>query len=177
MPLRKPLSTLVEARASDLPLIDRWLIQRDICRWWGSPVYTQSEMRLGLFCHGDIGRVFIIHDMKKRPLGLVSVINVAAIAGSPIAWPSFLPKRAWEISILIARKGDRRRGIGTSSLHQAHKITCKDSVDPVFAWIEKDNKASLATFGKLGYLRAYEEETKTCSFALLQFDEHRSREN
>ena len=155
---------------SDLPLINSWLVLPEIRRWWGSPVSTQIEMCLGIRVHDEIGQVFLIQDKRSNPVGLVSVIHTKAMAGSPIGWPKYLPSKAWEIGILIADRKNRRRGLGIRALREAQRLVLDPLVDPVFAWIEKDNKPSLAVFTKLGYRCVYEIETKTYSSALLQYD-------
>ena len=169
MPIRKAVSKLVPARPFDLPVIKHWLIQSDIRRWWGSPIGTHCEMRLGIVCHQDIGQIFLILDTKNKPIGLVSMIHATALASSRVGWPKFLPPDAWEIGILIAQRSNRQRGIGTASLLEAQKIVAKHSKDPVFAWIEKDNAASLATVARLGYRRVFEHETASYSSAVWQY--------
>jgi len=162
---------LRQATLHDLPLIYRWLVQPDIRRWWGSPVSTQLEMRLGIMVPDNIGRVFLILvGGKSKPVGLVSVIHTRAMACSPIGWPKFLPPQAYEVGILIADRKNRQRGLGIRALCEAHRLALTGAPDPVFAWIEKDNKASLACFAKFGYVRDYEKETASYSSALLRYD-------
>lgn len=169
MLLRKAVSKLVPARPCDLPVIKRWLIRSDIRRWWGSPIGTHCEMRLGIVCPQYIGQIFLILDIKNKPIGLVSMIHAKALASSRIGWPKFLPNKAWEIGILIAKRSNRQRGIGTASLLEAQKIVSKRSKDPVFAWIEKENTASLATVVRLGYRRVFENETASYSSAVWNY--------
>lgn len=169
MPIRKAVSKLVPARPCDLPVIKRWLIRSDIRRWWGSPIGTHCEMRLGIVCHRDIGQIFLILDIKNKPIGFVSMIHAKALASSRIGWPDFLPPNAWEIGILIAKRSDRQRGIAMASLLEAQKIVSKRSKDPLFAWIEKDNIASLATVVKLGFHRVFEPETASYSLAVWKY--------
>ena len=161
---------LIPARMGDLPLINRWLTLPSIRRWWGSPVSTQIEMRLGIKVPDEIGRVFLIIAENAGPVGLVSVIHTKAMARSPIGWPKYLPWQAWEIGILIADRRNRRRGLGIKALREAQSLVFDKPGDPVFAWIEKDNVASLAVFARLGYRRVYESETANYSSALLQYD-------
>ncbi len=161
------------ATPRDLPMIDRWLVQPDMRRWWGNPMDTQCEMRLGIYCHDDIGRVYLILDRTNRPVGLVSLIHARAAVGARIKWSSHLPQMAWEIGILIASKRDRRSGFGTKVLVDAHNIVASFSRDPLFAWIEKDNKASLATFAALGYRQIHKPEIASYSSALLRYDHER----
>ncbi len=169
--------TLVQARASDLSLIDRWLVQPDMRRWWGNPMDTQCEMRLGIYCHDDIGRVYLILDRANRPVGLVSLIHARATVGARIQWSSHLPKNAWEIGILIASKTDRRRGYGKKVLVEAQNIVATFSDDPLFAWIKKDNAASLAVFAALGYRQIDNAHIASYRFALFRYDHQRIRGN
>jgi Acetyltransferase (GNAT) domain len=176
MLLRKAVSKLVSARPCDLPVIKRWLVRSDIRRWWGSPIGTHCEMRLGIVSHRNLGRIFLILDIKNKPIGLVSMIHAKALASSRIGWPKFLPSNAWEIGILIAERSNRQRGIGTTSLLEAQKNVSKHSKDPVFAWIEKDNTASLAMVVRLGYRRVFENETTSYSSAVWKYTPEQIRD-
>ena len=166
---------LTPATIDDLPLINRWLVLPEIRRWWGSPISNQVEMRLGIRVADEIGRVFLICEANSGPVGLVSLIHTKAMAGSPIGWPEFLPANAWEIGILIADRKVRKRGLGTRALLEAQNLVFTPFDDPVFAWIEKDNEASLACFAKLGYVRANENETASMSSAPLRYDHDDNR--
>ncbi len=161
------------ASLENLPLINRWLVQPGIRRWWGAPISTQKEMRLGIMVPKEIGQVFLIFGQTTdRPLGLVSLIHARAFSRSAINWPDFLPQQAWEIGILIADRKDRQKGLGTRALQEAPKHMPVTMDEPVFAWIKKDNRASLATFAKLGYVPACEKEAaRYCSCSvLLRYD-------
>ena len=157
------------AALADLPLINRWLVQPGIRRWWGTPIGTQKEMRLGVMVPKESGQVFlIIRPGTGRPIGLVSLIHARAFDRSVLNWPVFLPQQAWEIGILIADRRDRRKGLGTRALQEVRKHMPIAANEPIFAWIKKDNKASLATFVKLGYVPACEKEAaRHCSCSIL----------
>ena len=113
---------LIPATIHDLPLINRWLVRPQIRRWWGSPVSNQIEMRLGIMVPDMMGRVFLIKGHRGAPVGLLSVIHTRAMARSPIGWPKYLPRHAWEISILIADRKNRQRGLGSKALLEAHRL-------------------------------------------------------
>ncbi len=166
----KQAKLLTPATIHDLALINRWLILPEIRRWWGCPVSTQIEMRLGIMVPDLMGRIFLIKGRNGGPVGLVSVIHTKAMARSPIGWPKYLPRQAFEIGILIADRKNRQRGLGSKALLEAHRLVLTPLTDPGFAWIEKDNKASLACFAKLGYVRVFETQTASFSSALLRYD-------
>ncbi len=169
MPTKSPI--LVQARLPDLPLINSWLVQPDMRRWWGNPMDNQCEMRLGIHCSDDIGRVYLIRDRIRRSIGLVSLIHAKATIGARVKWSSHLPAKSWEIGILIAAKRNRQRGLGKKALVEAHNIVATVNDDPLFAWIEKDNAASLATFGSLGYRQMHNPEIASFSSLLLRYDQ------
>ncbi len=168
MPIKTPI--LMQARPCDLPLINSWLVQPDMRRWWGNPMDNQCEMRLGIYCHDDIGRVDLILDHTNRPIGLVSLIHARAAVGARVKWSSHLPAKSWEIGILIASKRYRQRGLGKKALIEAHNIVATVNDDPLFAWIEKDNAASLATFRSLGYRQIHKPQIASYSCGLLRYD-------
>ena len=163
-------SILKQASRRDLPLINSWLVQPDMRRWWGNPIDNQCEMRLGIYCRDDIGRVYLILDRTRRPVGLVSLIHARAAVGARVKWSNHLPEKSWEIGILIASKRNRRKGLGAKALVEAHNIVATFSDDPLFAWIEKDNQASLATFVALGYRQVNDPQIASFSCALLRYD-------
>ena len=127
-------------------------------------------MRLGIYCHDDIGRVYLIVDRTSRPVGLVSLIHAKAAVNTRVKWSKHLPEKSWEIGILIAAKRNRRKGLGKKVLVEAQIIVATFSDDPLFAWIEKDNVASLVTFAALGYRQIHNPQIASYSCELLRYD-------
>lgn len=171
MVIRKAEIRLVLACPYDLPLIDRWLAQGDIRRWWGCVVPNQREMRVGMGCQSGKAHIFLILNDQREPVGFLSLLQAKLITKALHDWPPYLPLDAWEIGIVMARQSDRRKGLATKALRMAHEYVSKRSAKPVFAFILKSNEASLCTFKKLGYDRVLDKRVSTSDWAVLRYDQ------
>ncbi|MCP4935395.1 MAG: hypothetical protein GY927_14635 [bacterium] len=160
MPI-KP-SILMQASRHDLPLINSWLVRPDMRRWWRNPMNNQCEMRLGIHCPDDIGRVYLIVDRISRLVGLISLIHAKAAVGQMV---KSSPRK-----ILGNRHINRLKEHGRKALVEAHTIVATVCDDLLFAWIEKDNAASLAVFNSFGYRQIRNPQIASYSCEFLRYD-------
>ena len=138
--------TLRPVAPADEAMIEAWIGQSDIQRWWGDAASAFAEVRLALCSPSAICRVIRVGD---RPAGYAHAID-AALWGSEL--PQGLPPGTWDLDLFIAEASLRGKGAGETALHllidEVFSTTLAVAVS-VFTSVR--NETAVRVFEKAGF--------------------------
>ncbi len=133
--------------AHDMPLIERWLRDPEVSRWWGEPTQVQAAL-------------------AGHPADHAALIHADGVAVGLLCWqtPSRaeladaglddLPADLVDIDIMIGEPGMQGRGIGPAALRRLFDRLQHDGVALVGVATALANRHALAAYGKAG-MRPY----------------------
>jgi aminoglycoside 6'-N-acetyltransferase len=135
----------------DLPLIERWLGEEHVARWWREPVAREiAEFRAGIEGRDPTDHYLVVLD--GRPVGMVQTY----LASDYPEWEEEIGELgpgAAGVDILIGEAGAIGQGLGGQVLEAfARQIVFADSrVASVVATVEEPNRRSWRAFEKAGF--------------------------
>lgn len=136
----RPLSRMDET------LIERWIKQPEIQRWWGDGASAFAEVRLAQESPSAICRIVMV---DGKPSGYAHAID-AALWGNSL--PEGLMPGTWDVDLFIAEPAARGRGAGELALRLL--------IDEVFAttlalavsvFVSVRNEAAVRIYEKAGF--------------------------
>ena len=94
---------------ADEALIERWIRQPDIQRWWGNAGSAFAEVKLALESQSALCRIILVE-------GLAAGYAHACDAALWGALPDGLPAGTWDLDLFIADPTARGKGAGEAAL-------------------------------------------------------------
>ena len=110
VPAVAPAVTLRPAHEGDWPLIQRWLRQDEVQRWWGSLSAAQAAVIAAL--QADMGLCSII-EVDGRPAGYAQALETGPLAHALSPEPT---AGTFRVDAFIGEPAFRRRGVGQAAL-------------------------------------------------------------
>ncbi len=141
-----PAVLLRPVARTDEALIEAWIRQPDIQRWWGDAASAFAEVRLALSSPSALCRII---QVDGRAAGYGHAID-AALWGSHL--PQGLPAGTWDLDLFIAEPATRGRGAGEAALRlltaEVFSTTLAVAVS-VFTSVK--NEAAVRVYEKAGF--------------------------
>ncbi len=98
----------------DSDLVNRWLFDPEVRRWWGDAASAMAEIRLALESPTAICR--LIEDGRSGlPIGYAQAVELGQQGGT---LPAGLEPGTWDCDLFIASQDHRGRGFGQAALAQ-----------------------------------------------------------
>lgn len=104
-----PAVTLRPADARDWPMIDGWLRQPEVQRWWGSLATAQAEVMAAM--RADMGLCSII-EAGHIAVGYAQALDTGPVTGVPHA----VTAGTFRIDAFIANPAYRNKGAGQAAI-------------------------------------------------------------
>ena len=144
--LATPIVTLRPVTRLDEALIERWIRQPDIQRWWGDRDSAFAEVRQAMTSPSAICRII---DVAGEAVGYAHAID-AAVWGD--ALPDGLPAGSWDIDLFIAVPGMRGRGVGETALQAlTDEVFSTTLAVAVSVFVSVKSEAAVRAYEKAGY--------------------------
>ena len=136
------------AGSDDWQMIQRWLAQPEVIRWWGPKATSEAEVLLALGTPQALCRIIEAWNdnaEKWLAVGYAHALN-AGLVLDPL--PAELPVGTWVIDLFVASPAFRGKGVGTQALRAIR--------DEVFGTTLAIAACVLASVGNEKAVRAYE---------------------
>ncbi|GMW03470.1 MAG: hypothetical protein AMXMBFR84_46040 [Candidatus Hydrogenedentota bacterium] len=141
---------LLPVQEHDLPLIESWLVQPHVARWFGAKSDWLTEIASNL--HSDWIWHFRV-DANGTPIGFVQYYDVAKAPPGP--W-SHQPPHTYGIDFLVGSTEALRQGYGKAMLTSLYETIqqrhgpCRVVADP-----DEENVASIRALRSAGFHRDF----------------------
>ncbi len=131
---------------ADEALIDRWITQPEIQRWWGDGASAFAEVRLAQESPSAICRIVMV---GGKPAGYGHAID-AGLWGS--ALPEGLQPGTWDVDLFIAEASARGRGAGETALGiLIDEVFATTMALAVSVFVSIRNEAAVRIYEKAGF--------------------------
>ena len=137
--------TLRSVSRSDETLIERWIRQPEIQRWWGDAASAFAEIRLAQSSPSALCCVILV---DGRPAGYAHAID-AALWGE---LPQGLPSGTWDVDLFIAEPDLRGKGAGEAALRLlVDEVFSTTLAVAVSVFVSVRNEAAVRIYEKAGF--------------------------
>lgn len=131
---------------ADEDLVERWIRQPDIQRWWGNAATAFAELQLARQSPSALCRMI---EADGRPVGYAHAID-AALWGP--ALPEGLPAGTWDVDLFIAEPDARGRGVGQAALRLlVEEVLTTTLAVAVSVFVSVRNEAAVRAYEKAGF--------------------------
>ena len=139
---------LLEITREDLPLIERWLHEDHVRRFWGDPAANARLLR-----EPPAGTRLAVIEAEGKRAGIV-LLQHPSREELDQAGLTDVPESVLDLDIMIGEANMTGRGVGSAAIQLAAEAALSDQTVPfVIAATAVDNESSLRAFAKAGFRR------------------------
>lgn len=144
-----PADAIVSLRpvtTDDWPLLQRWIRDPAVAKWWGSASEAEAGIRLVLETDAAVGRIILA---DGAPAGYVHAIDATLWGEDP---PETMPAWTWDVDIFIGEAAHRGRNVGVEALDLvAGEVFGSTFAMALSVFVSVRNEAAVRAYERAGF--------------------------